>query len=52
MAADPVTCFFGGGWRPSPWTVMFIGVGVTFLGLLLSLAGDALAAARIVLFVA
>ena len=43
MAADPVTRFFGGGWRPSPWTVMLVGVGVTLLGLPLMLAGDALA---------
>lgn len=52
MAADPVTRFFGGGWRPSPWTVLFIGVGVTFLGLLLSLAGDALAPLRVIVLFA
>ena len=52
MAADPVTRFFGGGWRPRPWTVLLIGVGVTLLGLLLSLAGDSLAPLRVIVLFA
>jgi hypothetical protein len=52
MSGNPMSSSPQAGWRPRPWPVLLAGLAITAAGLILFVAGDALAPIRFVLFLA
>jgi hypothetical protein len=52
MSGNPMSSLPQAGWRPRPWPVLLAGLAITAVGLILHVAGDALAPIRFVLFLA
>jgi hypothetical protein len=52
MSSNPTSSLPRPGWRPRPWPVLLAGLAITAVGLILVVAGDALAPIRFVLFLA